>query len=74
GGTELAGRAAVDIIIEHDSVLSFVLDPVHLFYDRETSRLLEYRGTSNMRDPSTGDAYKVRIGYLPETARCQPPP
>lgn len=69
---EFDSRPAVRFRIEHDSPLALLLDPVEMTYDRETQRLLQYSGTSNMRDPSTGDAYKkVRIVYYSGLMRCQ---
>ncbi|MCI0354282.1 MAG: hypothetical protein L0099_04460, partial [Acidobacteria bacterium] len=65
-------RPAVRFRIEHDSPLALLLDPVEMSFEKETQRLLEYRGTSNMRDPSSGDAYdKVRIAYHPGVTRCE---
>ncbi len=69
---ELDRRPAVRFRIEHNSPLALLLDPVEMTYDRETQRMLQYSGTSNMRDPSTGDPYKkVRIAYYPGLARCE---
>ncbi|MGH8454708.1 MAG: hypothetical protein ACRESW_09170, partial [Nevskiales bacterium] len=63
---EADGQPVVRFRIEHDSPLRLLLDPVEMTYDRQSRRLLEYRGTSNMRDSSTGDAYTVRITYTPD--------
>lgn len=53
-------------------VTAAALNPVEMIYDRETRRLLEYVGTSNMRDLSSGDAYKkVRIVYSSGRVPCQ---
>lgn len=69
---EFDSRPAVRFRIEHDSPLALLLDPVEMTYERETQRLLEYRGTSNMRDPASGDAYKkVRITYHAGAVQCQ---
>lgn len=61
------GRSAWKITVEHDSMLvRFLVDPITLYYDAETRRLLEFQGISNMAD-SEGENFDTRIEYLPES-------
>lgn len=62
----LAGRDAYHMRVEHDSFLvRMLIDPILLWYDADTLRLMEYRGISNIHDPS-GGRYDARIVY-PQT-------
>lgn len=65
--TRFEGRSAVRFRVDLDSLLGLLVDPLVLTYDPQTRRLLEYRGLSNVLDPSSGDAYVVRIAYYAET-------
>jgi hypothetical protein len=62
GDTTFDGQPAIKLIVEPDSLLRMVADPLLLTYST-TKRLVEYRGISNMHDPASGDAYNVRIVY-----------
>ena len=59
----VGSRAAVVLVAEPDSLLRMVADPLTLVYDLRTRDLLEYVGLSNLEDPQTGKAPKVRIAY-----------
>ena len=43
-------------------LLNWILDPVQLVYDRDSRRLLEYRGLTNLPRPDKGN-YRARIVY-----------
>lgn len=43
-------------------LLAWLLDPIELTYDRQSKRLLRYRGLGNIQD-SQGNAYHVDIRY-----------
>ncbi|GGX61003.1 hypothetical protein [Saccharospirillum salsuginis] len=45
-----------------NTLLNWILDPIHLVYDRESRRLLEYRGLTNLPRPDDGN-YRARIIY-----------
>lgn len=61
------GRTAWKITVEHDSLLvRFLVDPITLYYDAETRRLLEFQGISNISD-AQGENFDARIEYLPES-------
>ncbi|MES0872610.1 hypothetical protein [Sinimarinibacterium thermocellulolyticum] len=60
------GRTTARFLVEPDSLLRFVVDPLELSYDPDTRRLLEYRGLSNIPDPKTGKPYVTRIAYYSE--------
>jgi hypothetical protein len=77
GDTEFEGRPAVQFRLEPDSVLRLFNDPLLLTYDPDDKRLLEFRGISNVHDPSTGKAYNARIEYYskpPDDAPRNLPP
>ena len=77
GDTEFEGRPAIRLQIEPDSLLRFAVDPLVLTYDPASKRLLEYRGVSNVINPTTGKAYNVRIVYTskpPDDAPKNLPP
>lgn len=58
--------------VEPDTLLRLLVDALELSYDTEQRKLLEYHGVSNLHDPSTGDAYDVRIIY-PSTPPADAP-
>lgn len=62
-------RAAVRFVVEPDSLLRFMVDPLELTYDPKTRQLLEYRGISNIRDPATGKPWMTRIAYYSEVPK-----
>ena len=45
-----------------DSVLKMLAGPLYFSYDPDTLKLLEFRGLTNVHDPSGAD-YRVRISY-----------
>lgn len=63
GDTTFDGEAAIKLMVEPDSLLRLLVDPLELVYEPRERRLLEYRGISNIHDPTTGEAYNVRIVY-----------
>lgn len=63
GEDRFEDRAVVKLDIKPDSILSAVAPDLTMLYDSQTRQLLDYRGTSNIHDPKTGDAYDVRIVY-----------
>jgi hypothetical protein len=63
GESTYEGQPVVKLDISPDSVLSIVAPDLTMLYDPKTRQLLEYKGTSNVHDPKTGDAYEVRIVY-----------
>ncbi|HVT35134.1 MAG TPA: hypothetical protein VHE37_06110, partial [Nevskiaceae bacterium] len=63
------GKTGVQFLIEPDSLLRWLVDPLHVVYDPAARMLLEFRGVSNVINPATGEEYNVRIEY-----RAQPPP
>lgn len=63
GDSTFEDRPAVRFVVEPDSLLRFVVDPLDLTYDPKTRQLLEYRGLSNIRNPATGQLWTTRIAY-----------
>ena len=66
--TTFEGKPAVRFKVQPASLLTFIVDPLILTYDPKTMSLYEFRGISNIHDPSSGKAYVVRIAYY-----SQPP-
>jgi hypothetical protein len=65
GETTVGGRRAVVVICDIDNVfLRFLLKPIVLTYDFQTTRLLSYEGISNISDEK-GDNYFVKIAFRP---------
>jgi hypothetical protein len=70
------GKPAVRIQVEMDSMLKLVAGPLFFTYDPATLKLLEFRGVTNIRDPKTGEDFRVRISYYsvpPKEAPKLPP-
>lgn len=63
GDTKFEGQPAVNLSIEPDSLLRYIVDPLLLTYDVSGKRLLEYRGVSDVINPVTGKAYTVRVAF-----------
>jgi hypothetical protein len=63
GDTQFEGRPAVQLKIDPDSLLRFLVQPLVLTYDPQTRQLLEYRGIANVMNPDTGKPYNARIEY-----------
>ncbi len=63
GETTFDNRPAVVLEGKLDSALSLIAPELQFIYDPKTRQLLDYRGTSNIHDPRTGDAYEVHIVY-----------
>lgn len=66
GELTFAGRKAVRLVGEPDTLLRWLVDPLQLVYDPVNGQLLEYRGPTNLVDPKTGDGYPVRISFPSE--------
>ncbi len=62
GEREIEGTPVVDIRVEISSFLSLFVDPLLLSYDPDSLQVVEYRGTSDVRD-ADGDQYQVRIRF-----------
>lgn len=70
------GRPARRIQVDLDSMLKLFAGPLFFTFDPETRKLLEFRGTTNVLDPATGEPFKVRISYFtaaPGDAPALPP-
>lgn len=64
GDTTVAGQAAASVLVEPDSMLRLLVDPIELVYDAKGSKLLAYKGLSNIIDAATGKVFKkVSITY-----------
>lgn len=61
--TEVDGHRAIQLVGEPDSLLRLMVPALTLIYDVPARRLVEYRGPSNILDPATGKAFRVRIVY-----------
>ena len=57
------GKAAVRIQVDMDSMLRMLAGPLFFTFDPQSVKLLEFRGPTNVVDPSTGEPFKVRISY-----------
>ena len=57
------GEAAVQLSVEPDSLLRYVVDPLKVTYGLATRLLLAYEGVSNVINPATDKVYTVRIVY-----------
>lgn len=57
------GKPALFLRLKIDSsLLSVFVKPIDLIYDKESKRIMEYKGTSNINDEK-GKSLKVRIVY-----------
>lgn len=77
GDTQFEGKPAVQLKVDPDSLLRFLVQPLILTYDPQTRQLLEYRGISNVMNPATGKPYNARIDYYskpPDDAPKSLPP
>lgn len=77
GDTQFEGQPAIQLKVEPDSLLRYLVDPLILTYDPQSRRLLEYRGISNVINPATGKPYNARIAYYskpPDDAPKNLPP
>ena len=57
------GKAATRIQVDMDSMLKLFAGPLFFTFDPHSMKLLEFRGPTNVVDPSTGEPFKVRISY-----------
>lgn len=57
------GKPGVRFLVEPDTLLRLLADPLEIMYEPSQRRMLEYRGVSNLHDPRTFEAYRVRIIY-----------
>lgn len=60
--TGVDGRRLELTLRLQNPLLNWILDPVHLVYDRNSRRLLEYRGLTNLPKPGKG-YYRAHIVY-----------
>ncbi|MGH8482239.1 MAG: hypothetical protein ACRES8_07255 [Nevskiaceae bacterium] len=60
---EFEGKPAVQLKVDPSTLLRLLADPLYILYEPSQRRMLEYRGISNLHDPATRKAYKVRIVY-----------
>jgi hypothetical protein len=67
------GKPAVRLKVEPDTLLRLLADPLEVVYEPGERRMLEYRGISNLHDPKTFEAYKVRIVYPSKPPADAPP-
>jgi hypothetical protein len=67
------GKPAVRLLVEPDTLLRLLAEPLEVLYDPAQRKLLEYRGISNLHDPRTFEAYRARIIY-PSTPPADAPP
>ena len=77
GDTQFEGQPAIQLKVDPDSLLRYMVDPLILTYDPQSRRLLEYRGISNVINPATGKPYNARIAYYskpPDDAPKNLPP
>jgi len=77
GDSSFEGRPTIQIKVEPDSLLRFLVEPLLLTYDPQTRQLLEYRGITNVINPATGKPYNARIAYYskpPDDAPRNLPP
>jgi hypothetical protein len=77
GDTAFEGKPAVQLKVDPDSLLRYVVEPLVLTYDPLTKRLLEYRGITNVINLATGKPYNARIAYYskaPDDAPKNLPP
>jgi hypothetical protein len=63
GEVPFDGQPAIQLKVEPDSLLRYLVQPLILTYDPQSRRLLEYRGISNVINPATGKPYNIRIAY-----------
>lgn len=58
------GQTTLRILVEPDSMLRMLVQPIALTYNLKDRRLLSYQGTSNILDPDTSKVYKkISIVY-----------
>lgn len=67
------GKPAVRLKVEPDTLLRLLAEPLEILYEPDQRRMLEYRGVSNLHDPKTFEAYRVRIIY-PSAPPADAPP
>lgn len=71
--TTFEGQPAVLLRVEPDTLLRLLADPLFITYEPKQRKMLEYRGVSNLHDPKTHEAYKVRIVYPSKVPDDAPP-
>lgn len=60
---QLQGKAAMMVYLEPDNfVLRALIDPIIIYYDMETKRIVSYEGISNINS-GNGDNYIVKLVY-----------
>ena len=76
GELQYAGVPSVHFILEPDSLLRLIVDPLEVTFDPKRGRTLEYRGVSSLHDPESGESYVVRATYAgkpPPDVKVLPP-
>lgn len=63
GELQREGERAVALVVEPDSLLRYLVDPLRVVYGLESRRLLQYQGLSNLVNPATGKPWQVEIVY-----------
>lgn len=63
GETSLGGKALIILSAAPDSFLRVFADPLKLVYERDSGRLVVYKGPSNIPNPATGKVPSIRMDY-----------
>lgn len=75
--TTFEGKPAVRFLVEANSLLRIIAPNLEITYDPDQRRLLEYRGPSNVIDPTMDKLYETRIAYYttppPDAPKALPP-
>ena len=58
----------IELRVRPDSLMRFIVDPIHLTYDVRSGRLRRYVGISNIRNAS-GERHDARIVFPPDGRR-----
>lgn len=66
-------RPVVQFEVELDSMFKLFAGPLRFAFDAESRDLREYRGTTNIRNPASGELYTVRVGYYSKPPKDVPP-
>lgn len=63
GEASLGGKDLLILSAAPDSFLRVFADPLKLVYERDSGRLVVYRGPSNIPNPATGKVPSIRMDY-----------
>lgn len=69
GDVQREGERAVALVVEPDSLLRYLVDPLRVVYGLTSRRLLQYQGLSNLVNPATGKPWQVEIVYPSQAPR-----